>query len=190
MKFRAILNDKYDLEEIAQRKQSARPHHKTLIYFAVVWAVLNILAIIYITKSNYIYFWDDSTYWDIARKIASGAFSEGGFWHNVYNSVAEQDYNYIAGLPSALVVKIFGESRLAYILGLVNLYLVTSFAMVYVLAKKVSKAPKIAAVISLMICPSMVFLTFNGFVDIGGLLGCLACWFSRQMYFVKWPVTE
>ena len=50
MKFRAILNDKYDLEEIAQRKQSARPHHKTLIYFAVVWAVLNILAIIYITK--------------------------------------------------------------------------------------------------------------------------------------------
>lgn len=59
MKFRAILNDKYDLEEIAQRKQSARPHHKTLIYFAVVWAVLNILAIIYITKSNYIYFWDD-----------------------------------------------------------------------------------------------------------------------------------
>ena len=69
MKFRAILNDKYDLEEIAQRKQSARPHHKTLIYFAVVWAVLNILAIIYITKSNYIYFWDDSTYWDIARKM-------------------------------------------------------------------------------------------------------------------------
>ena len=159
MKFRAILNDKYDLEEIAQRKQSARPHHKTLIYF-----------------------WDDSTYWDIARKIASGAFSEGGFWHNVYNSVAEQDYNYIAGLPSALVVKIFGESRLAYILGLVNLYLVTSFAMVYVLAKKVSKAPKIAAVISLMICPSMVFLTFNGFVDIGGLLGCLVCF---NLYFVK-----
>ena len=182
MKFRAILNDKYDLEEIAQRKQSARPHHKTLIYFAVVWAVLNILAIIYITKSNYIYFWDDSTYWDIARKIASGAFSEGGFWHNVYNSVAEQDYNYIAGLPSALIVKIFGESRLAYVLGLVNLYLVTSFAMVYVLAKKVSKAPKIAAVISLMICPSMVFLTFNGFVDIGGLLGCLVCF---NLYFVK-----
>ena len=118
MKFRAILNDKYDLEEIAQRKQSARPHHKTLIYFAVVWAVLNILAIIYITKSNYIYFWDDSTYWDIARKIASGAFSEGGFWHNVYNSVAEQDYNYIAGLPSALIVKIFGESRLAYVLSI------------------------------------------------------------------------
>ena len=49
MKFRAILNDKYDLEEIAQRKQSARPHHKTLIYFAVVWAVLNILAIIYLS---------------------------------------------------------------------------------------------------------------------------------------------
>lgn len=36
--------------------------------------------------------------------------------------------------------------------------------------------------ISLMICPSMVFLTFNGFVDIGGLLGCLVCF---NLYFVK-----
>ena len=105
MKFRAILNDKYDLEEIAQRKQSARPHHKTLIYFAVVWAVLNILAIIYITKSNYIYFGTIQRIGILQEKIASGAFSEGGFWHNVYNSVAEQDYNYIAGLPSALIVK-------------------------------------------------------------------------------------
>lgn len=71
MKFRAILNDKYDLEEIAQRKQSARPHHKTLIYFAVVWRCLIFWRLFNITKSNYIYFWDDSTYWDIARKIAS-----------------------------------------------------------------------------------------------------------------------
>ena len=105
--------------------------------------MLNILAIIYITKSNYIYFWDDSTYWDIARKIASGAFSEGGFWHNVYNSVAEQDYNYIAGLPSALIVKIFGESRLAYVLGLVNLYLVTSFAWCMCWRKKSVKHLKL-----------------------------------------------
>ena len=97
--------------------------HKTLIYFAVVWAVLNILAIIYITKSNYIYFWDDSTYWDIARKIASGAFSEGGFWHNVYNSVAEQDYNYIAGLPSALVVKIFGDVTACVIFWDLSIYI-------------------------------------------------------------------
>ena len=50
MKFRAILNDKYDLEEIAQRKQSARPHHKTLIYFAVVWAVLNIWRLFILQK--------------------------------------------------------------------------------------------------------------------------------------------
>ena len=28
----------------------------------------------------------------------------------------------------------------------------------------------------------MVFLTFNGFVDIGGLLGCLVCF---NLYFVK-----
>ena len=100
---------------------------------------------------------------------------EGAFWQNVYNSIAEQDYNYVAGLPSAALVKLFGESRLVYVLGLVNMYLIPSFILIYLLARKVSKAPKIATVIAILLCPAMVFLAFNGFVDIGGLLMCLIC---------------
>ncbi len=175
MKFRAILNDKYDLENGLAEKFSLKPWHRNVIYFLVIALIVNILAVIYITKSNFIYFWDDSTYWDISRKIAAGAFDEGGFWRNIYESIGAQDYNYIAGLPSALLVKIFGESRLVYVLGLVNMYLIPSYIMIYMLAMKVSKAPKIAAAITIMICPSMMFLAFNGFVDIGGLFICLMC---------------
>lgn len=115
MKFRAILNDKYDLENGLAEKFSLKPWHRNVIYFLVIALIVNILAVIYITKSNFIYFWDDSTYWDISRKIAAGAFDEGGFWRNIYESIGAQDYNYIAGLPSALLVKIFGESRLVYV---------------------------------------------------------------------------
>ena len=70
--------------------------------------MLNILAIIYITKNNYIYFWDDSTYWDIARKIASGAFSEGGFWHNVYKDVYKRQviYYVVIKIISTLLSKV------------------------------------------------------------------------------------
>lgn len=182
MKFRAILNDEYDLEDEEFEKFTVKPWHKTAIYFLVIWAIVNILAVIYIKSSKFIYFWDDSTYWDLSRFVATGALKEGGFWHNVYNSIAELDYNYIASLPSALLVKIFGESRLVYVLGLVNMYLLPLFAVIYLLAKKVSKAPKIAAVITILLCPAMMFLAFNGFVDIGGLLMCLLCF---NLYYVK-----
>lgn len=182
MKFRAILNDEYDREELRQAAKSLRPWHKSALYFLIAALLLNILAVIYITKSNFIYFWDDATYWDISRKIASGAINEGGFWHNVYASVAEQDYNYIAALPSALLARVFGESRLVYVLGLVNMYLLPSFIALYMLAKKLSKAPKIAAALTVLLCPCTIFLTLNGFVDIGGFLICLICF---NLYYGK-----
>lgn len=182
MKFRAILNDQYDLADEYREEFVLKPWHKNVIFFLVIAAAVNILAVIYIKAGKFIYFWDDSTYWDIARKIASGHIGEGGFWRNIYDSVAEQDYNYIAGLPSAAVVKLFGESRLAYVLGLMNMYLIPSFVMIYLLARKVSKAPKIASVITVLLCPAMMFLAFNGFVDIGGLLMCLICY---NLYYTK-----
>lgn len=182
MKFRAILNDEYDREELRQAAKSLRPWHKSALYFLIAALLLNILAVIYITKSNFIYFWDDATYWDISRKIASGAINEGGFWHNVYASVAEQDYNYIAALPSAMLARVFGESRLVYVLGLVNMYLLPSFIALYILAKKLSKAPKIAAALTVLLCPCTIFLTLNGFVDIGGFLICLICF---NLYYGK-----
>lgn len=182
MKFRAILNDKYDLKDKAAEKAALKPWQRNVIYFLVIALIVNILAVIYITKSNFIYFWDDSTYWDISRKIAAGVFDEGGFWKNVYKSIGTQDYNYIAGLPSALLVRLFGESRLVYVLGLVNMYLIPSYIMIYLLAMKVSKAPKIATALTILLCPTMMFLTFNGFVDIGGLFICLLCF---NLYYTK-----
>lgn len=182
LKFRAILNDKYDREEIGEKDFSLKSWQKNIIYFLIIALIVNILAVLYITKSSVIYFWDDATYWDISRKIASGAINEGGFWRNVYASVGTQDYNYIAALPSAFLARLFGESRLVYVLGLVNMYLLPSFIVVYLLARKVSKAPKIATAIVILIFPSTMFLTFNGFVDIGGLLICLLCF---NLYYAK-----
>lgn len=182
LKFRAILNDKYDREEIGEKDFSLKSWQKNIIYFLIIALIVNILAVLYITKSSVIYFWDDATYWDISRKIASGAINEGGFWRNVYASVGTQNYNYIAALPSAFLARLFGESRLVYVLGLVNMYLLPSFIAVYLLARKVSKAPKIATAIVILICPSTMFLTFNGFVDIGGLLICLLCF---NLYYAK-----
>ncbi len=177
MKFRAILNDEYDREYTEKRGFELKPRHKTIIFFLIIAAVVNLLAVIYIKRGSFIYFWDNATYWDIARKIASGGISEGGFWNNVYRSIGTEDYNYIAGLPSALVAALFGESRLAYVLGLVNMYLIPSYIIIYLLAKKISKAPKIALVLVIFLCPAIMFMAFIGFADIGGLIITLLCFY-------------
>ena len=182
LKFRAILNDEYDLRDEEKKEFILKPWHKNLIFFLIIAAVVNILAVIYIKAGKFIYFWDDATYWDISRSLASSAAKGAEFWHAVYNSTITQDYNYIAALPSALLVKLFGESRLVFVLGLTNMYLIPSYILIYMLAHKVSKAPKIALSLVILLFPVMMFITFNGFVDIGGMFMCFLCF---NLYFTK-----
>ncbi|MBQ7574433.1 MAG: glycosyltransferase family 39 protein [Clostridia bacterium] len=160
----------------------------TAIFFGVWFVVLNVLAVVYILKSEYIYFWDNATYWDISKSIANGAMRDG-FLKSLYNSISTMDYNYLAGIPTALFIKIFGPSRLVYELTLVNLYLFPSVILIYKLAKKLGKSPKITTVIVMLICPAITFMAFIGFVDIGGLLGGLLCYylyFERDNKETKW----
>ena len=181
MKFRAILNDDYDLE-YEDKEFTLKPWHKNVMFFIIIAAVVNILAVFYINSGKLIYFWDNATYWDISRALAANAKWGSGFWHMVYDSIAQQDYNYIAGIPSAVLMRFFGESRLVYVLGLVNMYLIPSYIVIYMLAYKVSKAPKIALIITILLFPIMMSIAFNGFVDIGGLLICFIC---LNLYYPK-----
>lgn len=151
------------------------------LLLAFVFFAVNLAAVLYIKCGKNIYFWDDATYWDIARSLSQKDVSPT-FWKGVYNSIAEQDYNYVAGVISSFYVKIFGESRLVYILGLANTYLLPSYVMIYFLAKKLGKSPAVTAVISALLCPVTLFLTLNGFVDIGGLFICLLCY---SLYYPK-----
>lgn len=150
-----------------------------LLVFAVI--AVNLAAVLYIKCGKNIYFWDDATYWDIARSLAKRDMN-GTFWKDVYNSVASQDYNYAAGVISSIYVRLFGESRLVYVLGLANTYLLPSYVMVYFLAKKLGKAPVITSVAAVAASPVALFLTLNGFVDIGGLFLCLLCY---SLYYAK-----
>ena len=50
------------------------------------------------------------------------------------------------------------------------------------LARKVSKAPKVALSLVILLFPVLMFITFNGFVDIGGTLMCLICF---NLYYTR-----
>lgn len=175
MKFKELIA--FDEEEKAYWDISEKLF--PLIIFAVWIIVLNLLAIIYINKSNYIYFWDNATYWDISRNIAKGALLPD-FFKNLYASFGSMDYNYTAGLCSAVFIKLFGESRLVYVLTLVNLYLVPSMALVYLIAKRIGAQPILTMSLTMLICPAMTFMAFIGFADVGGLLIAMTCFY---LYF-------
>ena len=177
MKFRELIA--YDEDEKREWHLSQRA--VTLIVFCVWVAALNLLAVVYIKNSDYIYFWDNATYWDISRRIADGALLPD-FLKNVYHSIAVNDYNCVAGLLPAVFIKLFGDSRLVYVLTLVDLYLVPSVIIIYFLAKKLGKAPLLTMSLTILLCPAVIFMALIGFADVGGLPPALLCFY---LYFNK-----
>lgn len=177
------LDDKFSAApaEVKEKmRRTPRNWVKGLIFIAVIWVLMNVWAAAYIGMSKNIYFWDASTYWDIARDIVSGKIHCG--IGDIYKSISELDYNYVAALPGVLWTKIFGGSRMTYILGLVNMYLMPTVCMVYALAKKLSKGEKLAAVMTVAAVPSLIFMCLIGFTDIGGMFPCLL---AMYLYFAR-----
>lgn len=180
VKFMDFLFDKDELEE-GEEEFTLKPWMKTGL-FLLAWAViLAFSAIIYIAKSKTIYYWDDANYWTVARLISGGKLA-GHLWQSVYESIGNMNYNYVAGLISALFAYLFGGSRLVFVLSCVLVYLVPSVVMIYAITKKLGARPYFTVSAVMLLCPVITRLTFLGFVDIGGMLICLVCYY---LYFTK-----
>ena len=143
--------------------------------------MLLIIGLVYTTKSKTIYFWDNATYWDMSRAVLSGSL-KGSFWNSVYNSIGASDYNYIAALPSAGWMYIFGTSRASYVAGLIVMYLFPAVVLIYHLASKLSKAPCAAFTAAVCLVPAMLYIAIVGFADVGGLIMMLGCY---DLYFTE-----
>lgn len=178
------------LERLAEREsrkrhtaasESDRKRLGAFLTVVVVFAAVFTAGMIYVSKSNTIYFWDDSTYWDMGRAVADGDL-KGDFLRKVYDSIGADDYNYLAALPSAAWMTLFGQSRVSYVAGLLIMYVLPFFVLVYSLAKKLSKAPRFAFAASVFMIPATAFLAFSGFVDVGGLLIIAACY---NLYYTR-----
>lgn len=179
LKFRAILNDESDFDE--REPFVLKPWMRTALFFAAWFVILNLCAVLYIKLGANIYIWDNAVYWDYAKHIADGAISQG-FFKTLYMSVNSMTDNYIAALPSALFALLFGESRLVYVLGLMNFYVMPYLVLVYLLAKKIGKATKITASLVMMMMPVVPFAALVGFADLGGLVICMLCY---NLYYTK-----
>lgn len=184
------------IEMLERREESENSEISFREYFSgrafgtvliVAFAILILIgALLYTGLSKDIYFWDSATYWEISRSIAPSLFDKG-FLGEIYRSVLEMDYNYIAALPSALWMKVFGFSRMSYVASLVVIYVLPMMLIMYSITKKLSKAPYVTFTLTVFFMPVVLYMAYIGFVDVGGSFIALLCY---NLYYTKNSVTD
>ena len=159
-----------------RRKKISEMKHFNLCFVGALCLLSMIFAIGYVLMSKTVYFWDDSTYWDIGRMLADKPLNFG-FIKDVYNSAGTSDYNYFAAVPVALWMKVFGITRVSYTISVVLFYLIPAYMTVYLLAVKLSEKPLYAYTVTLLMMPSVWYITVIGFIDVAGVVVALLCYY-------------
>lgn len=133
----------------------------------IICLMLLLFGILYVSGSHEIYFGEDSLYWNVSRlKSSDGLFGFG----------------YTAAIPTALWMRIFGDSRMAFVTGLIVIYIFPSVFFIYRLAKKLTASPKLWTFICILMLPLLMWSALRGMADIGGVAVAL-CVFD--LYYDK-----
>ena len=169
------------LEEKDSRSKSVNKFIKHMDLYLVggVMLLTLIFALVYVLRSKIVYFWDNSTYWDIGRMLAQKPLNFD-MLKEVYVSIGTSDYNYFLAFPVALWMKIFGITRISYILAIIVMYVVPTEILIFLMCKKISKAPRFAYVITVLIIPALTYLAVIGFIDVACVFLGLLCYY---LYF-------
>jgi len=155
----------------------------------------NAFAAWFVSKEQYIYFWDLAEYWHdtslmayMLRRAPLRAVSE------LVYSIRHYDYNYLPTIPLLVPMLIFGQTRLVYILSIVNIYAIPAAFVLTAATKAIAKSAGLLHAESLRFVVPMVLLTLSpfwvptlrGYPDVGGLVFISAI---LLFYFRKRPHT-
>ena len=144
------------------------------IRFVAAVILLNIYAVVFLLVARQTFFWDSAGYWQSAAYLSQMAFSSPvGLLRSVIGSIFTHDYNYLPAVIPAYVMAIFNTSRMAFVLAVVNFYVVPFWAMLYAVSKKTGGFTGfITSAFALVFVP---FLAVVGFLDVGGIVFAFAC---------------
>ncbi len=152
---------------------------KDIIFTVCAALILNLAATLYCLNMKRIFVWDNAGYFLTVLKL-DALFPGIEYFKEVYRSVFETDYNYIIAIPASVFCKLFGNSRLVFVLSIINCYVLPLALLVYSLSKKVW-----CTVFTFLALPYIIFAANTGFIDIGGVLFALL---AAVLFFKKKPV--
>lgn len=158
----------YVADGLTQGLSGLRFHLGRLFWGTV--AGWNLFALWYTLSSKIVYYWDNAGYWDTAQALS--AF-EPGFLEQIVYSIQFSDYNNLIALPVAGVMRLFGGSRLVFVLAIVNLFLLPTYALLFQLVTK--------HWLLVLLSPAPLYMALTGFIDVGAMLvATLAIYFALQ----------
>lgn len=149
----------------------------SILALAVFFITANLFTVYFISQERYIYFWDFITYWSKYTYLSEHFIGDTlNAIETVFWSIRENNYNYLAAcflIPFGLL---FGTSRLAYILSIVNIYALPAVYTFILLHKRISGTEKNTPFLLSLITVGVILLSPDfwnpilfGFVDVGGV---------------------
>lgn len=157
--------------------------YKLYLTILAFFAIVITLTSIYLRHENYIYFWDQATYFVKYRTIDAQLSSQDKpLLPLVLQSINKDDYNL---LPVVFLIpfrRLFGESRLAYIYSVIATYAFPSI-LLFILLIKTSFWQSISKSRLRHIYPLIIFLSLipqfwipilRGYTDVAGLIVTMA----------------
>ena len=140
--------------------------------FAGLIGVTVLIATVYVSSEQYIYFWDYSNYPNRTSYLAS-ILQESplkAMWLTLAS--LKDDYNYLPCLPLLPFALVFGDSRLVYILSCVLVYIVPYTLVLGAIATKIipiySQTVFWSTAVLAVLIPCTWMSTLRGLPDIGG----------------------
>lgn len=148
-----------------------------LLAAGIFFILANLFTVYFISQERFIYFWDFITYWSKYTYLSEHFIDNTvNALETVLWSIREDDYNYLAAcflMPFGLL---FGTSRLAFILSVVNIYALPAVYTLFLLHKKISASEKKTPFLFALITVGVILLSPDfwnpilfGFVDVGGV---------------------
>ena len=150
--------------------RSLRRIHLTktdIIFLLSILALLNAEAFVYCRFMKKIFVWDNAGYFTTVHMLDE-IFPTVEYFKTVFRSIFTTDYNYIIAIPANIMCKLFGKSRLVFILSIVNFYVFPLYVAIYLISKRIFKGGIAKTVCVLLCMPYVIFAGNTGFIDIGG----------------------
>ena len=160
-------------DDLLKKIMSFKINKKDVIILLVTALVLNIQGVIYCLCMKKIFVWDNAGYFLTVEKLNS-IFPSYEYFKAVYNSIFTTDYNYVIAVPLSIFRKLFGGSRLVFVLSIINMYVVPLTWVVYGMCRRIFKKGLLAFLSVILSVPYVVFAANTGFADIGGVVFALA----------------
>lgn len=142
---------------------------KDFAFLLCILIILNLVAIVYCKFMKKIFVWDNAGYFTNVHKL-NEIFPQTDYFISVYKSIFELDYNYVIMLPASIMCKLFGKSRLVFILSIINFYVYPFFVLIYFFGKKIFDISPLKSICIILFFPYIIFAANTGFIDIGGLI--------------------